>query len=160
IDLIADLVYGFPVRVLSLLMGIPADDTLRVKRWTNYRLMLMFGSLPAGEQLRGAEDLVSYWRYCVAMFEDRLRCPRDDYASFLIEHREDVEPALTDNEITSLLFSLLIAGHETTTNLSANALLALLSHRPSWEAICSDISLIPNTIEEVLRFASSVVSWR
>ena len=58
------------------------------------------------------------------------------------------------------MFGVLIAGHETTSNLAANALLALLIHRPTWQAICSDTSLIPNAIEEVLRFASSVVCWR
>ena len=58
------------------------------------------------------------------------------------------------------MFGLLLAGHETTTNLSANALLMLLSDLPSWAAICRDPSLIPGAIEEVLRIASSVVCWR
>jgi cytochrome P450 len=160
IDLVADLVYEFPARVLFLLMGIPADDAPRIKRWADYRLMITFGDLSPEEQRRGAEDMVAYWRYCVALVGDRLRCPLSDYASFLIAHRGEVEPALSDNEITSLVFGLLLAGHETTTNLSANALLALLSHRPSWQAICSDTSLIPGALEEVLRFASSVVCWR
>jgi cytochrome P450 len=160
IDLVADLVYEFPARVLFLMMGIPADDAPLIKRWADHRLLLVFGDLSPQEQLRGAEDLVTYWRYCVALVEDRHRRPLDDYASFLIAHRGDVEPALTENEITSLVFGLLTAGHETTTNLSANALLALLSHRPSWEAICGDTSLIPGAVEEVLRFASSIVHWR
>jgi cytochrome P450 len=160
VDLVADLVYEFPARVLFLLMGIPADHAPRIKRWADYRLLITFGDLSAEEQLRGAENMVAYWRYCVAMVEDRLRRPLSDYASFLIAHRGEVEPALSDNEIASLMFGLLIAGHETTSNLSANALLALLSHRPSWQAISSDISLIPDAVEEVLRFASSVVCWR
>jgi cytochrome P450 len=160
IDLVADLVYEFPARVLFLLMGIPADDAPRIKRWADYRLLITFGDLSPEEQRRGAEDMVDYWRYCVALVKDRLGRPLSDYASFLIAHRGEVEPALSDNEITSLVFGLLLAGHETTTNLSANALLALLSHRPSWQAICSDTSLIPGALEEVLRFASSVVCWR
>jgi len=160
IDLVADLVYEFPARVLFLLMGIAAEDAPRIKRWADYRLLITFGDLSPEEQRRGAEDMVAYWRYCVDLVADRRCRPRDDYASFLIEHRADVEPHLTDNEITSLVFGLLLAGHETTTNLSANALLALLGHRPSWEAICREPSLIPGAIEEVLRTASSVVCWR
>ena len=160
IDLVADLVYEFPARVLFLLMGIPADDAPRIKRWADYRLLITFGELSAEEQRRGAEDMVAHWRYCVELVVDRLHRLQDDYASFLIAHREEVEPALSDNEITSLVFGLLLAGHETTTNLSANALLALLSDRPSWVAICRDPFLIPGAIEEVLRIASSVVCWR
>lgn len=160
IDLVADLVYEFPARVVFQLMGIPADDAPRIKRWAGYRLLIMFGDLSPEEQLRGAEDMVTYWRYCVTLVEDRLRRPLDDYASFLIAHRGEVEPALSDNEIASLVFGLLLAGHETTTHLAANALLALLSHRPSWQAICRDTSLIPDALEEVLRFASPVVGWR
>ena len=160
IDLVADLVYEFPARVLFLLMGIPAEDAPRIKQWADYRLLMTFGDLSPAEQRRGAEDMVAYWRYCVDLVADRKLRPRDDYASFLIANRAGAEPALSDNEIVSLVFGLLLAGHETTTNLSANALLALLSHRASWEAICADPSLIPNAIEEVLRTASSVVCWR
>lgn len=160
IDLVADLVYEFPARVLFLLMGIPSEDAPRIKRWADYRLLITFGDLTPEEQRRGATDMVAYWRYCVDLVADRLRGPKEDYASFLIAHRADVEPPLSDNEIASLVFGLLLAGHETTTNLSANALLTLLGDRPSWDAICRDPSLIPGAVEEVLRAASSVVCWR
>lgn len=160
VDLVADLVYEFPARVLFLLMGIPADDAPQIKRWASHRVLITFGDISPEEQRRGAEDMVAYWRYCVAMVNDRLRCPQNDYASFLIAHRGEVEPELSDNEISSLVFGLLLAGHESTTNLAANALLALLSHRPSWQAICSDTSQIPGAIEEALRFSTSIVYWR
>jgi hypothetical protein len=160
IDLVADLVYEFPARVLFLLMGIPAEDAPKIKQWADYRLLMTFGDLSPAEQKRGAEDMVAYWRYCVELVADRKNRPRDDYASFLIAHRAEAEPPLSDNEIVSLVFGLLLAGHETTTNLSANALLALLSHRPSWDAIGRDPALIPGAVEEVLRTASSVVCWR
>jgi cytochrome P450 len=160
IDLVADLVYEFPARVLFLLMGIPAADAPRIKQWADYRLLMTFGDLSPEEQKRGAEDMAAYWRYCVELVADRSSQPRDDYASFLIAHRAEVAPPLSDNEVTSLVFGLLLAGHETTTNLSANALLALLSHPPSWRAVCRDPSLIPGAVEEVLRIASSVVCWR
>jgi cytochrome P450 len=160
IDLVADLVYEFPARVLFLLMGIPAEDAPRIKQWADYRLLITFGDLSPEEQRRGAGDMVAYWRYCVDLVADRRREPKDDYASFLIAQRADVAPPLSDNEITSLVFGLLLAGHETTTNLSANALFALLGDRESWQAICKDPALIPGAVEEVLRTASSVVCWR
>jgi cytochrome P450 len=98
---LADLVYEFPARVLFLLMGIPADDAPRIKRWADYRLMITFRDLSPEEQRRGAEDMVAYWRYCVALVKNRLRRSLRDYASFLIAHRGEVEPTLSDNEITS-----------------------------------------------------------
>jgi cytochrome P450 len=67
---------------------------------------------------------------------------------------------LNHQEVTQIVFELLIAGHETTTALIGNALRRLLTERPAWEEICSDPSLIPNAIEEVLRFDSSVIAWR
>ena len=58
------------------------------------------------------------------------------------------------------MYELLFAGHETTTGLIGNALRQLLTHRHAWDDICRDASLIPNVVEEVLRFDSSVIAWR
>ena len=58
------------------------------------------------------------------------------------------------------VFGLLMAGHETTTNQSSLGLRALLQHRDQWEALCADPSLIPNAVEEIIRYDSSVISWR
>ena len=55
---------------------------------------------------------------------------------------------------------MLFAGHETTTNLLGNSFHRLLADRAAWEAICREPGLIPNAIEEVLRFDSSVITWR
>jgi cytochrome P450 len=62
--------------------------------------------------------------------------------------------------VTQIVYELLFAGHETTTGLISNALRQLLTHRHAWEEICRDASLIPNAVEEVLRFDSSVIAWR
>jgi cytochrome P450 len=69
-------------------------------------------------------------------------------------------PALNHQEVTQIVYELLFAGHETTTGLIANALRRLLTERHAWEEICGDPALIPNAIEEVLRFDSSVIAWR
>lgn len=55
---------------------------------------------------------------------------------------------------------MLLAGHETTSNAAAAALQTLLSHRDQWEELCADPSLIPNAVEECLRYETSVPSWR
>jgi uncharacterized protein YcsI (UPF0317 family) len=69
-------------------------------------------------------------------------------------------PALNSQEITTIVYGLLLAGHETTTSLLANALRRLLTDLDAWKEIGRDSSLIPNAIEEVLRLDSSVIAWR
>jgi cytochrome P450 len=62
--------------------------------------------------------------------------------------------------VAQIVYELLTAGHETTTGLIGNALRQLLTHRHAREEICGAPSLIPNAVEEVLRFDSSVIAWR
>ena len=59
-----------------------------------------------------------------------------------------------------MVYGLLIAGHETTTSMSANAIVTLMRHREAWDRLCADPALIPNAVEELLRFDSSVITWR
>src|SRR5699024_10373050 len=63
-------------------------------------------------------------------------------------------------EIASLLYSLLFAGHETTTTLISNAVRVLLGHREQWDAIVAEPKKISKAIDEVLRYSGSIVGWR
>ena len=58
------------------------------------------------------------------------------------------------------MMNFLFAGHETTTNATANGLLALMENRDQWDALCGDPSLATNAVEEILRYSSSVIAWR
>jgi cytochrome P450 len=160
VDMVADFAYELPALVIFQLLGIPDTDTPKIKAWADDRLLFTFGALDEAGQLRAAARMVDYWRYCVALVEDRKREPGDDYASHLLAMRDGDDTRLTGNEIASLVFGLLLAGHETTTNMTANALHALLAQRHEWERLVREPALIPNAVEETLRFASSVVCWR
>jgi cytochrome P450 len=63
-------------------------------------------------------------------------------------------------EVAGIVYGLSIAGHETTSNLTTNAVRQLLTHRAQWRALCVDPALIPNAVEEALRFDTSVLTWR
>lgn len=160
VDLVADFAYELPARVVFLLLGIPDADTPRIKAWADDRLLLTVGELDEPAQLRAAAQMADYWRYCVALVEDRKRAPGADYASQLLAFRDGDDARLTENEIASLVFGLLLAGHETTSNMTANAVHALLSDGAAWRRLVEEPALIPNAVEETLRFASSVVCWR
>ncbi len=102
----------------------------------------------------------SFWTYCVDHVERRKADRADDFTSALLDIRAADPDAISEVEITSVIFGLAIAGHETTTNLLNNAVELLLRHRGQWDRVCADPALIPNAVEEALRFDSSVNAWR
>ena len=104
--------------------------------------------------------MADYWDYCLDLVQQRIASPQDDLPSDMLEMRDGDDSVLEIEDINNVVFGLLLAGHETTTNMSANAILTLLQHRDSWDAIVLDHSLIPNTVEECLRYRPSVVAWR
>jgi len=160
VDLIKDFVYDLPALVIFLMLGIPDEDVPQIKRWADNRLLLTFGELSEAAQITAAHDMVAYWQYCRDLVAARQKNPQDDYASVLLAARAGDDAVLSVKEVESLVFGLLLAGHETTTNQAGNALRMLLTHRESWEAICADPGLIPNAVEECLRYQASVVCWR
>src|SRR6185436_5300366 len=85
----------------------------------------------------------------------RRREPQDDLTTELVR-AEEAGDRLSSEELRSNIGLLFGAGHETTTNLIGNGLLALHRNRDQWERLKADPSLIPNSIEELLRFDSSV----
>jgi hypothetical protein len=74
-------------------------------------------------------------------------------------HQEDPEN-LTWNEVITIIFTLTTAAHESTTNAMLNAVHALLTHRYQYEKLCADLTLVPNAVEETLRYVAAVISWR
>jgi cytochrome P450 len=154
------MVYELPALVLFKLLGIPEEDVGKIKTWADSRLILSFGNPDIEEQLRAAGHLADYWDYCVDLVQQRIASPQDDLPSDMLAIRDGDDSVLTVEDINNVVFGLLLAGHETTTNMSANALLTLLQHRDSWEALVDDPALIPGAVEECLRYRPSVVAWR
>ena len=142
------------------MLGIPDEDVARVKAGAESRLLLMWGRPTEDQQIRLVQGMAAFWRYAEALVASRAKQPRDDFTSDLLLARDSDVAALNHREVTQIVYELLFAGHETTTGLIGNALRRLLTERPSWAEICRDPALIPNAVEEVLRFDSSVIAWR
>jgi cytochrome P450 len=159
-DLVRDLAWDLPALVIFRVLGIPDEDVPRVKAGAESRLLLMWGRPTEDKQVRLAQGMAAFWRYAEALVARRAEQPRDDFTSDLLLARDGDLPALSHQEVTQIVYELLFAGHETTTGLIGNALRRLLTERPAWEEICRDAALIPNAVEEVLRFDSSVIAWR
>ncbi|WP_232667051.1 cytochrome P450 [Pseudonocardia sp. TRM90224] len=155
VDIVRALFYPLPALTIFDLIGFPAADSDRIKTWCAGKLEVNWGHPEPARQVELARKMVEFVDYCAGFVADRRRAPADDLTSALVTD----ERVLSDAEITSLIFALSFAGHETTTNLLGNMLRHLLASG-AWQEIGDDRALIPGAVEETLRFDSSVPMWR
>ncbi|HLZ70030.1 MAG TPA: cytochrome P450 [Dehalococcoidia bacterium] len=159
-DIVRALTWELPALVIFKVLGVPDEDVPRVKEGSSNRLLFMFGRSEEEQQVQIAEGMAAFWRYTEELASSRREQPRDDFTSELV-HTLDLEgKPLSQQEAATVLFGLLLAGHETTTNLLSNGLRRFLERRVIWEELCAEPALIPNAVEEVLRYDPSVVIWR
>jgi cytochrome P450 len=144
-DLVRELTFTFPVHVIAELLGLPPDDLDRFHRLA-VQLLLILTDIELG-----LVASVQLGEYFTAIAAERRGQPRDDVISVLANVELDGQ-RLTDDEIAAFLRLLLPAGAETTYRSSSNLLLGLLSDRRQWEAVVRDRSLLPQAIEEGLRW--------
>ena len=150
IDLIDRYAFPLPMTVICELVGVPMADAGVFRGWST---TIITGSLAdPTEWVDAAVALVDYIRALVA---DKRVTPGDDLLSALIASR-DGHDRLSEDELTSMVVLLLIAGHETTVNLIGNALNLLLQHPAQLANVLVTPRLIPAVIEEVLRFEGPV----
>jgi cytochrome P450 len=154
-DVIADLAAPLPAFVIAELLGVPRRDYPQFKAWSN-DLVSLAGGMDRTDALarfrRGLDALLGYLREIIAA---RRREPRDDLISAMIAAQE-AHDALSDDELLATSNLLLIAGHETTTNLIGNGMLALLRHPAEFERLRAEPGLLRGAIEEMLRYDSPV----
>lgn len=154
-DVIADLAYPLPVAVICRLLGVPIEDEPKFS-WASALLaqgldpfFAFTGEAPGFEErLEAGLWLRGYLR---ELIERRRAQPADDLISGLIAVEESGDQ-LTEDEIVATCNLLLIAGHETTVNLIANAALAMLRRPRWWTALGENADLAPAIIEEALRY--------
>jgi pimeloyl-[acyl-carrier protein] synthase len=156
IDIIHDLAYPIPAIVIAQMLGAKSSDREQFKKWSDdlARFFGMFRMQP--EILTSAQQsIIEMTEYFRCILEERRHTPQDDLISRLIFAQEK-ENSLDDDELLSNCVFLTFAGHETTTNLIANGLLALLKNPHQMQKLKDDPSLITTTIEEFLRYDSPV----
>lgn len=152
--------HALPGETIYRLVGFPEADDPKLFEWSKDRLNFTWGRSTEDEQVMVAQSMVAYWQYCADHVARRQAEPADDLTTELLAvHAEDAD-AISIEEITSVLYGLSFAGHEIVSYMLANSLIRLLSDRPQWEAVCADPSLIPNAVEEVIRYDAPQTSWR
>jgi cytochrome P450 len=153
-DLVADLAYPLPVTVIAELLGVPRQDREQLKRWSATIMEFQAVPLPTQEAiLRSQAGIVEMRSYLAEIARDRRMRPREDLISELVALEIDGD-RLAEDELLSTCLTLLVAGHETTTNLIGSALWLLLRHPAQRSRLRAEPALMPSAIEEVLRFES------
>ncbi|MDT5334192.1 MAG: hypothetical protein QOF31_5489 [Mycobacterium sp.] len=155
-DVIADLAYPLPVAVICRLLGVPIEDEPQFSRASALLaaaldpVISFTGQAPDSfdEMLQAGLWLREYFRELIAR---RRSDPGDDLMSGLI-HVEESGDQLTEEEIVATCNLLLVAGHETTVNLIANGILAMLRHPRQWTALAADPQRVSAVVEETLRY--------
>ena len=153
-DVVGGLAYPLPVRIISELLGVPTADHERFEVWSKLLVrgldpaMAITDADEAASIMAAQHELTEYFYRLIAT---RRATPGDDLLSTLIAIEEQGDQ-LTEPEPVSTCVLLLVAGHETTANLIANGILALLRHPDQLAALRANPALIAGTVEEVLRY--------
>ncbi|QMV44778.1 cytochrome P450 [Cohnella cholangitidis] len=157
VDFVRDFAIPFPVTVIAEMLGVPEEDQDRFKLWSDMIIeiseRLLTGlteSLP--EHVAGYNEMLDYFRKLV---HERRQDPKGDLISRLavaeVEGRQ-----LTDTEASNFCALLMVAGNETTTNLLTNTIRTFAEYPDQWERLVKEPGLIPQAVEEVMRFRTSV----
>jgi cytochrome P450 len=153
-DLITTLAYPLPITVICELFGVPPGDQDLVRAWcrqlVNQTEAVAIPNFGRIEQ--AADEFEEYLRHLI---DKRRAEPANDILSTLVAAVRSGDQ-LTENELISTCYLLLVAGHETTVNLIGNGTLALLRHPDQLHRLQQDPSLIRSAIEELLRYDNSV----
>ncbi|OBG89895.1 MULTISPECIES: cytochrome P450 [unclassified Mycobacterium] len=151
-DFVADFAGGLPAMVIADLLGVPREDRQQFRQWSS----TLIQSNPAhGEVAEGLAAAAAVYGYFADFLADRRQAPRDDLMSALVTAEVNGQH-LSDDELLGFCLLLLIAGHETTTNLLGNAAVVLAEHPQSRHRLAADPTLIGQAVEELLRYDSPV----
>jgi cytochrome P450 len=155
-DVIADFAHKLPVTVICDMLGIPEADRAPFLNESTVRGRILDPTPLTREELDHANAGSAATRdYFNGLFAYRRANPGDDLTSALLMARE-ADDSLTDEEIVANIGLLFGAGHETTANLIGNGVLALHRNPAELNKLRADASLMPNAVEEVLRYDSPV----
>lgn len=154
VDLVSALAVPLPLSVISNMLGVDDRDREEFQRSVHQmtdvagagNVSAMIKMLPAGRRMI---------RLFERMAEQRRLAPDDRLITALVEANED-DDVLSDHEIIAMIFLLLLAGHDTTSNLIGNSVVTLLDNPEQMQRLRDDPSLIDTAVEELLRFTSPV----
>ena len=148
VDLVESFALPLPIEVISELLGVPHADRKKIRDWSTPFVL----AAPTAEVAEAGREIKAYFATLIA---EKREHPGDDLLSDLVHVMVDGD-RLSEPELVAMAFLLVFAGHETTANLIANGVLALLRHPDQLAALKADPTGLPTAIEEFLRYDSPI----
>jgi cytochrome P450 len=150
-DIINDLANPLPIIVIAELLGIPTQDQQQFKRWSD--------SIVSPARLEKKQAVIAMNAYFLTIIAQRRQQQQDDLISALLNAQLD-GASLSDAELLNFCRLLLVAGHETSTNLIGNALLTFDEQPEVMDELRAAPDLIPAAVEEVIRYRTPIQRLR
>lgn len=161
-DIIHDLAYPLPAIVIAEMIGAPAEDRDLFRDWAiDVNELFSHGGRVTVEGVHRAQhSLLEMRSYIRELIEDHRRQPREDLLGLLVAAGDQGE-TLTEGELLATCVTLFVAGHETTTNVIGNGMVALFNHPDQLALLTAQPGLSDTAVEELLRYDTSVQrGWR
>jgi cytochrome P450 len=155
-EIISQFAYPLALEVVLTLLGIPRHDIAQTRQWSHDWLTIMSTQLEEEQQVACARSTVAFQHYLARMIAERREVPQDDLISALLYADIPGQEPLTENELVITLQGLILAGHESTTNMIGTGLLLLLEQPEYWQRLCEHPASIPTAVEEILRFDAPI----
>jgi cytochrome P450 len=152
VDLMPEFAVPLPVTVIADILGVDRADIWTFKHWGDLMISGNIDLLSHERRREVAKAVVELHDYFVPRIEQRRQNPTDDLLSIMVNTEVDGEPPLTTEELLPIIDQILLAGHETTTNLIGNAMLVLLNDHALMHRLQENPSDIPAMVEEALRW--------
>lgn len=159
-ELVSQMLYEVPALAIFIFLGAPDEDAVLVKQLGSSRAIVNWGKPSEEEQVELMKDMGRHWDFTKKLVDQAMENPGDNYLGDMVRIYKEDPSRFTVNYLYNVMFLMQFAGHETTTQASANGLRAMLSDRKQWEALCEDPSLAANAVEEILRYDTSIFTWR
>jgi cytochrome P450 len=152
-DLVDAFASPLPLLVIAEMLGVPASDRGHIQRWSDANIDA--GTEQTPENMAATGELVAYF---LAVIAERRERPGQDVISTLVHSQIDGE-RLEDFDLVAFCLTLLVAGNETTRNLISHGVVALATHPRELDRLRRDRALLPDAVEEMLRWGTPVGSF-
>ena len=160
-EFVSEFAVPLPLKVIAQQLGVPQADLPNFKQWSDSFIVRLGQILSKEQEIECAKDVVAFQHYFCDVIESRQKQPQDDLITDLVQAKVDGERSLDTAELLSIIQQILVAGNETLTSALAGGMLLLTNNKQQIGLVQTDISLLENFVEEVLRMESPTAGmWR
>ncbi|GAB1542008.1 cytochrome P450 [Scytonema sp. NUACC21] len=160
-EFVSEFAVPLPIKVIAQQLGVPQEDLPQFKQWSDAFIANLGHVLSREQKIACAKDIVAFQHYFRDVIESRQKQPQDDLISDLVQAKVAGERSLNTAELLSIIQQILVAGNETVTSALAGGMLLLAKNPDQMNLLQTNLSLLENFVEEVLRMESPTAGmWR